>query len=449
MEFQLSKPFLLSTTPLAILATLLVPQHGATAQVVAFENAHIVDPINETIVEGTIIVRNGRIEELVTKTPKGFTGERIDLGNRWVIPGLVDIHTHSFGNMSPGGAPQMLGTAGVADVALYSGVTAFLDLFNLEDTILSYRDAQRRGEHGGATVFASGPCLTATNGHCSEYGIPTRIVDTPEDARREVDALAAKQPDVIKIVYDNQTYGTRRMPTVDRATLQAVVEAARRHNLKTIVHIGTWDDVRDAVEVGAAAVTHTPGPMLPPADLISAMVDAGTYHIPTLAVQGDYSRIVDDGTLLDNPLLMAVTTPALLDAYRPTGGPPAQMEGWLTWQRTLVDANKDAVKALADAGVPMMTGTDGGNFGVFQGYSVHRELQLLVAAGLSPWEALRAATTNAAAFLEQDWGFAPGDEATFVVLDQSPIEDIAHTTQVQSVVQRGVVVDREGLLPGR
>ena len=93
----------------------------------------------------------------------------------------------------------------------------------------------------------------------------------------------------------------------------------------------------------------------------------------------------------------------------------------------------------------MLTGTDAGNLGVFQGYSVHRELELFVDAGLSEWEALRAATTNAAAFLGERWGVAPGDEATFVILDGSPIEDISNTQRIHAVVQRGVVVNREEL----
>ena len=94
---------------------------------------------------------------------------------------------------------------------------------------------------------------------------------------------------MVKVVYDHQTYGGRSMPTIDRATLDAVVATARSNGLKTVVHVGTWADMRDAVLAGAAAVTHTPLGM-PPADLAALMVQRGTLHIRTLAVQGDYSR---------------------------------------------------------------------------------------------------------------------------------------------------------------
>ncbi len=110
-----------------------------------------------------------------------------------------------------------------------------------------------------------------------------------------------------------------------------------------------------------------------------------------------------------------------------------------------MQTNQNDVRALAAAGVTMLTGTDGGNLGVFQGFSVHREMELLVEAGLSEWDALRAATTNAATFLDQPWGLGPGNEATFVVLDESPIDDIRNTRLIHAVVQRGTVVNREAL----
>ena len=207
--------------------------------------------------------------------------------------------------------------------------------------------------------------------------------------------------------------------------------------------MGTWQDVREAAEAGADAVTHTPGPDPLPADLADILVRAGTFHIPTLAVQGDYARMADDPGLLDDPLLVETVPGALLDAYRGAVNP--QLQGWLAWQRTLVEPNLEAVLALATAGVPMLAGTDGGNFGVFQGYSVHRELELLGEAGLSAWAVLRSATTDAGRFLDRRWGVEPGDEATLLVLDASPVESIVNTKRIYAVVQRGVVVDRESL----
>ena len=90
----------------------------------------------------------------------------------------------------------------------------------------------------------------------------------------------------------------------------------------------------------------------------------------------------------------------------------------------------------------MLTGTDAGNPGVIQGYSVHRELIRLVEAGLSPWEALPASTTGAGEFLGRPYGVRPGVVANLVVLDASPLDDIANTQRISLVVMRGQIAYR-------
>lgn len=426
-------------TPLLCATLLAAP---LTAQDLYIRNARIVDPAARTVVEGNILIQGGFIAGFPTQKPAGFRGAELDAGGRWVIPALTDMHTHAFGNAAAAGAPEFLGTPGVARVALVSGVARFLDLFSPEDSILAVRDRQRAGSVPGAEILAAGPCLTATKGHCSEYGVPTRIVDTPEDARREVTALAAKKPDVVKVVYDHEVYSGRSMPTIDKATLQAVVATAREQGLKTVVHVGNWQDVRDAVEAGAAAVTHTPSPAEIPPDLPALMVARGTYHIPTLAVQGDWARYMDNPALLESRLLASVARKSLLEGYRKEPATGDRMANWLAWQRRIGPGNLQSVGALHRAGVPMLTGTDGGNPAIFQGYSVHRELALLVDAGLSTWDALAASTVHAGRFFGRKWGMTEGSEATLLVLERSPIERIQNSETIYQVVQRGVLVNR-------
>ena len=98
------------------------------------------------------------------------------------------------------------------------------------------------------------------------------------------------------------------------------------------------------------------------------------------------------------------------------------------------------------AGVPIVTGTDSGNTATVQGYSMHRELELMVEYGVPVWQALRAATVEAGRFLGREWGLGEGDEGTVLLLDSSPVEDIAATRHIHAIVQRGVPVDREALL---
>lgn len=434
----------MKSAALSALALFLLPQ-GSAAQDMALTGAVVLNPVDESTHRGVVVIEDGRILSLAEDLPPDFDGPILELDGRFLIPALADLHTHSFGNASPGGMPQLLGPQGTANAALFNGVAFVLDLFSPEEMIFAFRDGQRADGPQGAMLFAAGPCLTATDGHCSEYGVPTRIVDTPEDARREVTELARAAPDVVKIVYDHQSYGGRSMPTVDLGTLTAVIETARQHGLKSVVHVGTWQDMREAVLAGADAVTHTPGPQPHPADLAALMVESGTYHIPTLAVQSEFARIVDDPRLLDDPQLVESVPQALRDLYRGFDASQPAFQGWLDYQSALTQPNREAVKSLADAGVVMLAGTDGGNIGIFQGYSVHRELELLEAAGLSRWAALRSATTDASRFLGHRWGVEPGDEATLLVLDASPLESVANTKRIHALIQAGVVVDRESL----
>lgn len=188
------------------------------AQNLFLKNAKIMDPAAQIITEGNLLIENGFITDGPVQAPDRFDGEIIDLTGKWVLPGLNDMHVHSFGNTAPGQKFQFLGTEGVAKVALYAGITAFLDLFAAEDYILSLQDRQRQEGLPGADIFCAGPCFTCTNGHCSEYGVPTRIIDTPEDAHNQMKTLAQKKPDVIKLVYD---HNFTRMPTANKETMEA------------------------------------------------------------------------------------------------------------------------------------------------------------------------------------------------------------------------------------
>jgi imidazolonepropionase-like amidohydrolase len=98
------------------------------------------------------------------------------------------------------------------------------------------------------------------------------------------------------------------------------------------------------------------------------------------------------------------------------------------------------LRGLRAAGVSILAGSDTGNLGTFQGYSVHREIELMVEAGIPPWEALRAATTEAARFVGLDWGVRVGAPANLIVIAGSPVADIRNTRRIVNVVHRGHVI---------
>lgn len=464
----------------ALLAvTLFIPAVPAPAQDVFLVGGHLVDPRSRTVREENLLIVDGVIAGTPEAPPQGFGGEVVDAEGLWVLPGLRDLHVHSMLNQAPGGVREVLGSEEAAQRMLFAGVVGFLDLFNDEDFIFGLRDRQRvarevllgdgsgegtgdRSEVGlaarAADVFAAGPCLTAPGGHCTEYGVPTRTIDSPEAARREVRNLAGRRPDVVKLVYAHPTEqgadAGRARPSIDRPTLQAAVATARELGLPTVVHVESWQDVRDCARAGVTAVTHIPGPTPGPEsdgppipeDVPGLLARAGTVVIPTLAVRDP--AFVTRPEILDRPLLQALAGPEILRAYR-QWSPADAPEGFRHRVEGLPAAREQkqrAVRALAEAGVPLVAGTDAGNLWTVQGWSLHRELALYVDAGLDPWRALAAATTEAGELLGRSWGLDPGDPGSLVLLEASPLERVENTERIAGVIHHGVAVDREALL---
>ncbi len=405
--------------------------------------AALVDPRTETVRRADVWILDGKVAALGPQRPSGFDGETLDASGLFVIPGLHDLHSHTYGNGSPSGRGEFFGTGGSLKRALAVGVVGVLDLFGLEAVILAQRDRQRSDPRAvaGADLFAAGPCLTASDGHCTEYPIPTRVIDTPEDAIREITQLALKRPDVVKIVYHEGS-----MPTIDRATLEAAIQTATALELKTMVHVGSWEFARHAAEAGATAITHGPdgAAELVPRDVIEAIKKSGTVVVPTLSVYLDRPALVAEPELLENDLLRTVASPSLLAKYRDPAYRHKVAAELASFEQDK-SARLGSVRQLDAAGVLLLTGTDAGGFGVFQGYSVHREMLWLERAGLTRWKALAAATTLAGDFLGRSAGFVVGDTASFVVLDRSPLADIRNTQRIVAVVHRGRVVDRQAL----
>lgn len=407
------------------------------------KNAQIIDPRTQQIKKGHLKIRNGRIVQSVTEH-----APVLDLKGAFVLPGWVDLHVHTWGNPRPDGHSELLWPPTTLKHTLYAGVTSVLDLFFHEDYIFKYRDRQRQRQSERdlpfeSDLFAAGPILTCRGGHGTQWNTPTRTIDSPEEAVKEVSELALKNPDVVKLVYDHAF----QVPSMDRATLRAAIRTAHYFKLKTVVHIGTWKDFQEAVEEGTDAVTHLePGSVIPDS-LIELLKEKKTYVIPTLAVMTDLALLYEaPKSYFQNPLLQALTTPSLRNAYllKNKWKRPAVLS--VGWQKDLSQKLKTSLKLLAEAQIPLLTGSDTGNWGTFQGYSLHRELELFAAAGVPPWEILQAATTRAGDFLGQPYGVTPGNIANLVVLKKSPLRSIHHSQDILYVIHHGKVIDPKEIL---
>jgi imidazolonepropionase-like amidohydrolase len=342
-----------------------------------------------------------------------------------LLPGLIDAHTHVFGD--------------ALEEALVFGVTTELDMFTEPRLAASLRAEQRQpgGAAGRADLFSAGVLATAPGGHGTEYGVPIPTLTRADSAQAWVDARVEEGSDYIKIVYDDGALFGLDWPTLDYATMEAVVDAAHGHGKLAVVHVSTASQALDAIRAGADGLVHLFTDTLPSRAFIDAVREADAFVIPTLVVLKSITGVGGAATLLEEesflPYLTA-TTRANLDASFPSRGNAAER----------FDVPLRTVAMLHEAGVPILAGTDAPNPGTSHGAALHRELELLVQAGLTPIEALRAATSVPADefSLEERGRIRPGLRADLLLVRGDPTRDITATREIEAVWKGGVRLDR-------
>jgi imidazolonepropionase-like amidohydrolase len=392
------------------------------APVFAITNARVFD--GERVIPGaTVVVRDGSIVSVGGEAaPAG--AETIDGTGQTLLPGLIDAHTHVFGD--------------ALERALVFGVTTELDMFTDHQFAARMRREQAGagGARSRADLFSAGTLVTAPGGHGTEYGLQIPTIDKAAGAAAFVDARLAEGSDYIKIVYDDGASYARRFRSIDRDTLNAVVAAAKARNRLAVVHVGSRVAADHAVAAGASGLVHVFANEPPAADFAARMHAAGMFAIPTLTVVesttgvGSGASVAADERL--RPYLTAAEQSALGRGF-PAAGSKQNLGHALA-----------AVRQLADRGVPILAGTDAPNPGTSHGVSLHRELELLVRAGLTPAAALAAATSvPAAAFRLGDRGrIAAGLRADLVLVKGDPTQTITDTRNIVAVWKGGARVER-------
>lgn len=279
--------------------------------------------------------------------------------------------------------------------------------------------------------------ITAPGGHGTQFGLTIPTITGPEEAKAFVDARIAEGSDYIKIMYDDGKSRGRSFNKMSRETLAAVVAAVHQRGKLAVVHILDYQAACDAIEVGADVLAHLFFDQMPDgADIGRLVADHHACVIPTLTVLEDVTG-GSGGTALVNDAWLALYLSrediGLLQSKYPPHGTHAHPR-----------YAEAALRQLKAAGVPILAGTDASMSGTMHGASLHRELELLVKAGLTPVEALTAATSRpAGVFGLADRGrIAPGLRADLVLVEGDPSRDILATRRIRGVWKRGVEVDR-------
>lgn len=456
---------------LTIVILLLVVASPARAETTAYIGGTLVDgrggppvPASVVLVEGERIVAAGPFGAV--PIPAGV--EVVNVAGSWLVPGLVDSHIHFFQSGGLYTRPDIVDLRTLRSYKdesawvmehwrdvfrryLASGVTAVVDVggpftnFTIRALGASVDLAPR--------IAVAGPLVSTVSRPELDLGDPPIIrAGSPAEAKALVAAQLRHKPDLIKIWYIVPKDGD---PRENLALARAVIEEAHAGGVRVAVHATQLEAARAVVEAGADILVHSVDDA-PVDDAFIALLKArGTILTTTLVVYEGYGDVLT-GTpqLCDAEARLA--SPAVMNSWdelaaAPAGTlDPAAMQARKEKMRARVPQMQANLKALWDAGVIVAAGTDAGNVGTVHGPAMHRELELMAEAGLTPGEVLVAATRHAARIFAAEPEFGTVEEgklADFLILDADPLADVRAWRKIRRVVLGGRALAPDAAAP--
>ena len=358
----------------------------------------------------TILVKDGRIEAigpgLGIRIPPGTA--TTDLSGKFIVPGFVTAHAHvsDVNGLGPR-AYTAENTARQLGLFARYGVTTVWSFGGEQAPAFQARDAQSTPSLDRARIYVSGDVITGA---------------TPAEARQAVARVAAMKPDLIKIRVDDNLGATTKMaPDVYRA----VIEEAHARKLRVAAHIFYLDDAKDLLRAGADIIAHSVRDKDVDDEFISLLKAKQASYIPTLT--REISTFVYESTpaFFSDPFFLKEADPAVVARLKEPARQTAMRDSTPARRyKAALEIAKRNLKRLSDAGVTIAMGTDAGPSPErFQGYFEHLEMEMMVDAGMTPAQVLRASTGSLKA----------GDWADFVALDADPRADIRNTRKIAGV----------------
>lgn len=370
-----------------------------------------------------VLVEGSQIVEVGLDLHAPANADVVDAQGMTLLPGLIDTHAHTW-------EPAQLRQAAVF------GVTTELDMMGNPSQLKTLRQQLRDGRlTDGADLRSAGSPFTAPAGHGTEYGffVPT-IVD-PQQAAAFVRARIAEGSDYIKFMFDDGQAWGLHTPSLSVPLLNAGIAAAHAENKLALVHAGSVDEARKAVQAKADGLMHL-WVGSAPSELIQEIRRQQSFVVPTLSVMLPLTGRGQGKELIEDPKLAPFLS--------------QQAVGHLYADSNFAVADDDVrfvenLASLYSQGVPILVGTDSGNDGVDHGVTMHGELRLLTEAGVSNIDALRGATSlPATIFGLRDRGrIAKGLLADLLLVRGDPTTQIRATRDIVAVWRMGKRIDRE------
>ncbi|MGA8144375.1 MAG: amidohydrolase family protein [Candidatus Acidiferrales bacterium] len=420
-----------------------------TSAVTVFKGAQLIDGTGASpIKKSVLVIEGGRItaagKEGKVHYPKG--ARVIELEGRTIMPGIINAHGHlglvaGTQNRADAYTRENVGNA-LLQYEQY-GVTSMLSLGLNRDGVYELRDEQRSGAFPGATIVTAGRGFGVQSGAPSLALAPDQVYrpGSPDEARAQVREMAAHHPDLVKLWLDDM-YG--KYPKMDPAIYKAVIDESHKQGLRVAAHIFYLADAKSLINDGVDVLAHSIRDLPVDAELIAAMKSHSVIYVPTLMVDESAFVFAEDPAVMHDQFFKLAVGPDLQQ----------QLESRQYREKVESDPNLAHVKAafamaqknlktLEDAGVRIAFGTDSGAAPTrIPGWAEHHELELMVRAGLTPIQAIVAATKGSAAVLgTSDIGtLEAGKRADFLVLAASPLASISNTRQMLSIWHRGIEI---------
>lgn len=462
---------------LAVAGTLLSSCAAPQKNVLAITHVAVIDMTGAApLVDQTVVIEKERIAALgtaaATRIPRG--AKVIDGSGKFLIPGLADMHVHLTAAGEPDGSRKLM-----IPLLLANGITTVRDMGGYLESLVPLRKEIAQGKLAGPRIFYAGPYL---DGDPPSFQ-PSLVVSNRAQADEDVRQLVGRGVDFIKV-----------QSMLSREAYFAIAEAAKREQIAFVGHVPDHVTAAEAADAGQRSIEHLTNVLrgcsrdegklmreqfyLPPkkqsaaqaharivrwqqqildsysqeraAALIAEFVRNEVWQTPTLVLLRNdaFPVLTNDAPAKPETKFIPRKTLELWENTRSTqmrNVTPAES----ALRSRLFAKSSSLVAQMQKAGVKILAGTDAPAPYVYPGFALHEELQLLVAAGLTPMQALQAATRSPAEFLgvANDSGtVASGKYADLVLLDANPLENIRNTRGIRAVVLRGKLLDPDALL---
>ena len=397
----------------------------------------------------------------------------VDGSGKFLIPGLADMHVHLTGSGEPSGSRQF-----ILPLLLANGITTVRDMGGYLESLIPLRHDIYDGKRLGPQIFFAGPYL---DGSPPSFQ-PSLVVTNSVEASEDVHTLVARGVDFIKV-----------QSILNRDPYFAIAAVCKREHITFVGHVPDRVTAAEASDAGQKSIEHLTGvlracsrdePRLmreqlnsgrtqksaaqaravqlawerellqtysekSASALIEKFVRNHTWQVPTLVLLRNVAYSTPQGDPSADPRIEFVPRTLVRkwrDSFQKQNKFASPREFAL--RAALLEKSMQLVGVMQSAGAPLMAGTDTGAPFVFPGSALHDELALLVEAGLTPMQALQAATKGPADFLEKSktqGTIEQGKVADLLLLDANPLEDIHNIRRIRALVLRGKLFDRDAL----